>query len=283
MNNKFTFCFLTFLLLQSCSSFKKSDNTLQKIETNRSPERDQKKLTEPKSNESNAETSVPPTITKYSALDSAIESKNSERIKNQSLDMLLSEPKDLKALNALAMSYFNQGKFEAAFYLLNKVLRLDPGSSAAYNNLGLIYLQRNDQPAAIQMFKKSLELNSENYLAASNLGSIYVTQKDHAKAVLVFESVTNRQNYDELTLNNYAVALSTTGKTEEAVTLLEGLIEKNSSLKSALLNLSINYIEKLKKYDKGLATLDRLKFVGPDSDSQQLIKDLEKKAKAGLK
>jgi hypothetical protein len=50
-----------------------------------------------------------------------------------------------------------------------------------------------------------------------------------------------------------------------------------------MLNLAAVYIEKLNKFDEGLDLINRLKFVGPDQEARQTIKELENKAKAGLK
>jgi tetratricopeptide (TPR) repeat protein len=231
-----------------------------------------------------SEQSAPaPKTVKYDVLDAAIASKNEERIRSVSVDLLQNNPKDLKALNSLAMTYLQKGNSEAAFVLLNKMISIDSRSSAAHTNLGLVHISRNEKREAIEMFKKALEYDSENYIAGSNLGSIYVKEKDYNKALIALENVIDDNKADDSTLSNYAIALSATGKAEEAANIYEKLLSKNNSNKNVMLNLAAVYIEKLNKFDEGLDLINRLKFVGPDQEARQTIKELENKAKAGLK
>lgn len=220
---------------------------------------------------------------KYDSLNAAIASKNDERIKNASIEVLQNSPKDLKALNSLAMSYLQKGNSEAAIMLLNKMISIEPRSSSAHANLGLVYLGRSEKREAIEMFKKALEYDSDNHAAAANLGAIYVKEKDYNKAIIALEDTVESGKADESTMNNYAIALSATGKAKEAASIYEKLLNKNTSNKNAMLNLAIVYIDKLNKFDEGLDLINRLKFVGPDLDARQTIKELENKAKAGLK
>lgn len=220
---------------------------------------------------------------KYKALDAAIKSGNEDRIRNMSVEILQTNPKDVKALNSLAMLQFKKGNHQAAEVILDKVLTIDAQSSAAYANLGLINLVRNEKAAAIGFFKKSLEYDNKNYAAGANLGSIYVKEKDYAKAIVALDNVVDDTDADEGSLTNYAIALTATGKASQAADIYDRILKKNPSNKSAMLNLAVVYIEKLNKFEDGLDLVNRLKFVGADFESRQVIKDLENKAKAGLK
>lgn len=220
---------------------------------------------------------------KYKALDAAIKSGSEDRIRNMSVEILQTNPKDVKALNALAMLQFKKGNYQAAEVILDKVLTIDAKSSAAYANLGLINLVRNEKASAIGFFKKSLEYDNKNYAAGANLGSIYVKEKDYAKAIVALDNVVDDTDADEGSLTNYAIALTATGKASQAAGIYDRILKKNPSSKSAMLNLAVVYIEKLNKFEDGLDLVNRLKFVGADFESRQVIKELENKAKAGLK
>lgn len=288
MNNKILVLALTGLLLAACSSAPTNEESPPSAsqETASKPAVPNKansnmiemKPAEVKSNE--AATAKP---IKYDALNLAISSKNDERIKNASIEVLQNSPKDLKALNSLAMSYLQKGNSEAALMLLNKMISIEPRSSSAHANLGLVYLGRNEKREAIDMFKKALEYDSDNHTAAANLGAIYVKEKDYTKALIALEETVEAGKADESTMNNYAIALSATGKAQESASIYEKILNKNTSNKNAMLNLAIVYIDKLNKFDEGLDLINRLKFVGPDLDARQTIKELEIKAKAGLK
>ncbi|MGZ3726479.1 MAG: tetratricopeptide repeat protein [Pseudobdellovibrio sp.] len=224
-----------------------------------------------------------PKPVKYDALNAAIAANNDEKIKAAAIEVLQSNSKDTKALNALAMSAFRKGHTDAAVLILEKVLTIDPKSSSASSNMGLISLSRNEKHDAIESFKKALEFDPNNAVAAMNLGSIYIKENDYAKTVIALDQTVSNGKADENSMNNYAIALAATGKAQAAADIYEKILKKNSSNKNVMLNLAIVLIEKLNKNEEGLDLVNRLKFVGADSDARQVIKDLEIKAKAGLK
>lgn len=233
--------------------------------------------------ETKPETIEPVKTTKYNALDAAIASGSDERIKAASVDILQDNPRDVKSLNALAMNSYKKGQYEASVLLLDKVLSIDPNSSTAYSNLGLVHLARNEKNEAIDYFKKSLDLDSSNVAAASNLGALYLREKDYSKAVSLLGSSAESVNANEVNMTNYAIALSAVGKPKEAADVYNKVLKKNPSNKYAMMNLAIVLIDKLNKFEDGLDLINRLKFVASDLGSRQVIKDLEIKAKAGLK
>jgi Flp pilus assembly protein TadD len=220
---------------------------------------------------------------RYDALNSAVAANNEDKIRNISVELLQNNSKDVKAMNALAMYHFKKGNHEATQLLLNKILAINPKSSTAYNNLGMISLARGEKRDAIENFKKAIEFDSDNYAAGINLGSIYLKEKDYSKAVLALENAVSDRKADVNSMNNYAIALAATGKPQDAERIYQDILKDSPSNKNVMLNLAIVLIEKLNKPSDGLDLLNRLKFVGVDIESRQVIKDLENKAKAGLK
>jgi Flp pilus assembly protein TadD len=286
MNKKIIALSLMGLFLVSCSSAPKEEQTApvpQQEAAKSAAGKANSNLIEMKPAEVKTNEVGPAKPIKYNVLNSAILSKNDERIRNASIEVLQNSPKDIKALNSLAMSYLQKGNTEAALMLLNKMISIEPRSSSAHSNLGLLYLGRNEKRDAIDMFKKALEYDSDNHTAAANLGAIYVKEKDYTKALIALEQTVEEGKADDSTINNYAIALTATGQEQEAASIYEKLLNKNTSNKNAMLNLAIVYIDKLNKFDEGLDLINRLKFVGPDLDARQTIKELENKAKAGLR
>lgn len=221
-------------------------------------------------------------VSKYQALNQAIKSQNDEAIQKACSEILTQNSKDIRALNALAMVYYKKARFEAAQYLLNKAIAVDSKSSDLHGNLGLVQLAKNDRRDAIKSFRKALELNSQDALAGANLGAVYVQEKDFNKAILALEIPVKKGMKDQKILNNYAISLAATGKAKEASEIYQNILKENPGHKEVMLNYSILLIEEMQKYKEGLDLLNRLKFVGTASESRQIIKDLEVKAKAGL-
>lgn len=220
---------------------------------------------------------------KQAEFDQAIVSGDDEKIRKASQDMLQINSKNSKALNALAMSHYKKQQYEAAILLLNKALGVNPNASEVYNNLGLVELAKNNRKEAITMFRKSLQVNPDNQFAAANAAAIYAREKDYSKVVFTLERAVSNNKASAGTINNYAIALVATGKANEAASLYEKILKDNPDNKSFILNYSILLIEKQAKYKEGLDLVNRLKFVGADNESRQVIKELEIKAKAGLK
>lgn len=216
-------------------------------------------------------------------LTEAVRMQNDEGIAQATTEILTQNPKDLRALNALAMVYYKRGRFEAAEYLLNKAMAINSDRAELYSNLGLIRMAQGEKREAIKAFRKGLEINNQDAVIGANLGSIYVADKDYSKAELALEIPVRKGTKDIKTLNNYAIALTGTGKHDKALGIYEKLMKDNPGQRDIMLNYSILLIEHKQKYREGIDMLNRLKFVGAPSDARNLIKDLESKAKAGLK
>ncbi len=221
-------------------------------------------------------------VSQYSPLDEAIKQQNDDAIQKASAQILTQSSKDLKALNALAMVYFKRGRLEAATYLLNKALAAYPDSSETHSNRGLVELAKGERREAVKSFRKAIEIDPKNAVAGANVGALYVQEKDYNKALLALDIAVKNGVRDYKTMNNYAISLTGTGKTKEAADIYEKILKENPSQKEVMLNYSILLIEEMQKYKEGLDLLNRLKFVGTGSDSRQVIKELEIKAKAGL-
>jgi len=226
----------------------------------------------------------------YAELDNAIANSDIEKIKIHSSEILLAHPQDLKALNSLAMYYYQKQQVEAALTLLNKSLTAPAQSSAEftvavsaiYNNLGLIELAKNNKQEALKMFRQALEIDRNNYIAATNAAAIYLKEKDYKKIIITLEGFINSTVRAE-GFTYYAIALHATGKPAESAEIFEKILKIKPDSRLALLHYSILLIETQAKYKEGLAQIDRLKLMGAGSESRQIINNLEIKAKAGLK
>ncbi|MGZ3743101.1 MAG: tetratricopeptide repeat protein [Pseudobdellovibrionaceae bacterium] len=233
---------------------------------------------------------APPTTAAQSAvplgqgvLVDAIKSQNDEQIFKTASQLLTQNPNDVKAMNAMAMYYFKKGKVDAAKYLLNKAIVVNPNAGEAYSNLGLIFLSNNERREAIKAFRKALDINSNDSVAAANAGSIYVAEKDYNKAVTTLAVAYNGGVRDAKTLNNYAISLTAVGKFDEASSIYQVAMKEQNNNRELLLNYAILLIDHMNKYKEGMEALNRLKFVGPPSESRNRIIALENKVKAGLK
>lgn len=213
-----------------------------------------------------------------SALSRAIKDQNDEKIFEESSRILLEDPKNLAALNAMALYNYKKGRPSAAEYLLNKAAGLYPRSSEIQSNLGLIYVAQSNQREAIQAFKKALQIDPQNAVAAVNLGAIYIASKDYSKAYIALENPIRRGWRDPKTLNNFAIALSASGRPErvsEAERIYRELIKNHPNNKDYLLNAAIFFVDVKKDRNQGEDLVERLKFVGVTGEARRRLSGLE--------
>ena len=218
----------------------------------------------------------------YTSLNEAIKTQNDDAIFKTSSEVLTQNPKDIKGLNALALFYYKKGHLEAAQFLFNKAISINPSSSELYGNLGLVELAKGDRRDAIRTMRKALEINPQDGIVGANLGSLYIQDKDYVKAIFALEIPIKKGMKDYKVMNNYAIALAGTGKVKDAAEIYEKLLKENQSQREVMLNYAILLIENMQKNKEGLDLLNRLKFVGAPQDARDTIKNLENKAKAGL-
>lgn len=77
-----------------------------------------------------------------------------------------------------AVSKINDGDFESAAGILNKLVAKDPGNDAAYYYLGWCMLKQNDAKAAQEYLKKAAELDPKNFWYKYWLANSYYGNDD---------------------------------------------------------------------------------------------------------
>ncbi len=178
---------------------------------------------------------------------------------------------------------YKRGRFELAEIQIKKAIKEQPSRSEYYHNLGLIHLAKKEQREAIQAFRKGLQINPQDAAIAAQLGAIFTKEKDFMKAETALEIAVSKGSEDASVLNNYAIALAANKKFDQAEKIYEKVLKANPGSRDIMLNYSILLIDQKQKYKQGLDLLSRLKFVGVQSETRNIINDLEIKAKAGLK
>lgn len=213
----------------------------------------------------------------------AIKSQSDSQIQIYAQELIKQDAKNLRALNSLAVLHYKNGRYVAAQYLFNKALKVFPNEADLYNNLGLVLLATGERRDALLTFKKGLQINSQSAIIGANLGSIYVKERDFIKAEIALEIPVKKGMKDAKIQNNYAITLAARGKKQEAAELFEKLSKENPNSREIMYNNAIAKIEYLNQPKEGLDILNRLKFVGVPDDVKNEIKELENRAKAGLK
>ena len=81
--------------------------------------------------------------------------------------------KDNATLYKEFLELYNQGNFEAALLVANKIIENDPEYAVAYTNRGIVYNNLGNYEAALKDHTKALSLDPEYAVAYNNRGGVY--------------------------------------------------------------------------------------------------------------
>lgn len=211
----------------------------------------------------------------YVQLNQFIKNQDEDAILKEGSALLMKNPSDIKAINAMAMSYYKRGQFALAKSLLLRAMKFEPGSYELHSNMGVVQLALNEKNDALKSFKKSIELNPNDYVSASNAGSLYVVEHDFEKAAVVLEIAYSKGYRNSKVLNNYGVALTATGKYDRADKIYREALKENANDKNVIFNHAILLIQFLKKNEEGLELIKKLKFLGVPEEGRKRFQELQ--------
>lgn len=211
----------------------------------------------------------------YAQLNLHIKSQDDEAILKEGSSILMKNPNDVKAINAMAMAYYKRGQYPLAKSLLLRAQKIEVGAYEVHSNLGVVQLAMGDKNDALKSFKKAIELNPNDYVSASNAGSLYVLEQDFEKASVVLDIAYSKGYRNVKVLSNFGIALTATGKYEKADKIYREALKENSNSKEVLFNHAILLIQFLKKNDEGLEIVKKLKFLGIPEEGRKRLQDLQ--------
>ena len=95
-------------------------------------------------------------------------------------------PKDVRALEGMAIAYLRQGKALDALSALEHAIDYDSTDAELLYNLGNVHNALGNLRAAEMSFAKAVEIDPTHVMAYNNLGTTYLNMNDPAKSVQVF-------------------------------------------------------------------------------------------------
>ena len=213
--------------------------------------------------------------TTYAQLNLQIKNQDDEAILKEGSSLLMKNPNDVKAINAMAMAYYKRGQYPLAKSLLLRAQKIEPGAYEVHSNLGVVQLAMGDKNDALKSFKKAIELNPNDYVSASNAGSLYVLEQDFEKAAVVLDIAYSKGYRNVKVLSNFGIALTATGKYEKADKIYREALKENTNSKEVLFNHAILLIQFLRKNEEGLEIVKKLKFLGIPEEGRKRLQDLQ--------
>ena len=130
------------------------------------------------------------------------------------------DPRDARALYALAQQQERAGERTAAIANLTQAVALDPGFASAHQLLGILYGEGGESARAVAAFRRVVALEPDNARAYNNLGNALRTlgRRDEARAA--FERAVSLRPGYELATANLAMACRDAGDNMRAERLL---------------------------------------------------------------
>lgn len=227
--------------------------------------------------------SAPVAVTKepqttYQKLQQFIRQQNWKSVEEEALTILEQQPQDIVALNAIGLANYHQKKPLAAKYFLSKAIELSPNDPSILNNLGLVSKQEGETREAISYWRRAIDSRKgKSDAALANLVSEFAMAKDYKKVTGAASRLDVRRVDDIGLLINIGVAYMATNQISLAERSLSRALELDSNNRFALINLAILEVEHKKSIDQGRKHLDRISFLGVQSDMQATVTLLEKR------
>lgn len=174
------------------------------------------------------------------------------------------DPNAVSLYLTLGYDYLLNGEFDKSKKAFFAALNHEPHNSEALAGIGRLNALEGDSDAALQLYQQLLETNPNNMTALSYLIDLRWTQKEYEEieklATKVLEIDPKAKWAKEMLLKakygnlfDEVKALETAGLPQQAISLLQELLEKAPDSEEVYLELGRLY-SKLKLYDKAVAT-----------------------------
>lgn len=120
-----------------------------------------------------------------------------------------------KVCQDLGLLLFNDGRFKEAFRWFTETLARQPDCWNAHLHLGLIHLNQGDEGAGEREFLQALELAPKETSVLLNMAGLRAHQNNHEEAVTLLDRILEQFSDSTDALYNKAISLEQLSKTQE--------------------------------------------------------------------
>ena len=175
-----------------------------------------------------------------------LNNKKYEEALKISKEILEKNPNDLSTLFNQAVILENLGREQETMELYNKIIAQDPNSKDVYFNRALLFLNKTNQIAKeLVALRDSLLNNPKSQTLIDKSQRLIEEQKEFfSKAGADFKKVLELAPDDSESMRFLGYCLLNQGKTDDAIGVLETLVQKEPDNKEAWGHLSILYTKK---------------------------------------
>lgn len=152
-------------------------------------------------------------------------------------------PDDAEVWSNMGYAHERRVDLEQAERCYRRAVELWPDSPEINNNLASTLNRLGRSREAEEYFKRSIEIDPEKWSDHANLARTYANRKQFALAFPIFEKVIESRTDDHELLNDYGIALSMSGRLDEAKDVFERVITLKPDYAEAYNALGSNRFE----------------------------------------
>ncbi|MDO9000798.1 MAG: tetratricopeptide repeat protein [Bacteroidota bacterium] len=185
----------------------------------------------------------------YMTLVDAYYSQNNTRSAKDLLEIIEKKfPENTEALLKLSELFYLVKQYQKGIDYVNKALKINDRLAKAYYLKGSIYRESGDTARAISSLQTAIEQDNKYENAFIDMGLMYAARKNPI-ALEYYNNALKVNPYNENTIYARAKLLQDIGKTDEAITEYNSILQKNKSCENCYYNLGAIYLE-IKKDNK---------------------------------
>jgi Flp pilus assembly protein TadD len=170
-------------------------------------------------------------------------------------DTVVKQPRNVRALAALAAVHQADGRLEEARALLEEAVRLAPASIEMRNNLGNVWMKAGNWAEAARCFEQALVLKPDEPFVLNNLGNALLQSGRIAEAIPHFEAALQaKPDFDEPRFN-LANVLAQTGRPGEALPHYAAYVQRNPDDAAARSNYA-GALQLARHFDEAVTQLE---------------------------
>lgn len=220
----------------------------------------------------------------YESLSKVMKLKSEKNIVEAASKILAIDENDAKALNSLAVFYYEAKKYNMAKLILDRGAKAHPNNQAFKNNLALVFFANEDKRKALVSLKEAAEGTDSDSEANLNLTSIFVEHRDYEKALgplskiysKVKSKLKSKSRAAVALTNNYAVSLVGTKDYKNAEKVFKSAQEAGVRDTNLLYNYAVFMVSQGKNKEDAYKVISQLKFLTEDQNLLRKVELLEK-------
>jgi tetratricopeptide (TPR) repeat protein len=186
------------------------------------------------------------------------------------------EPVKAKSARAAFMkadTLFSRGGLDEAEPLFLAVIEADDGHLDAHHKLGMLYMKKEDFPQAELYFSKLVNLKKDP-IYFSNLGAALYQQQRLVEAAEAYENAIALDNRRAARLQSLAQVYFELGDDDKALKNFE-LAARKKPKDTALKMLIAEYYERLERHDEAVVMLEKILEKEPyNKEAKKMLKKL---------